>query len=474
MAGRPYVPFIGPSEPIADRRESAQRAVNLYMSPIHGGGEDKEFVLRSAPGFSLSYGDAYSVGGVKHPLAVRGACVARDKFFVVIENKLRAFTSATPWIGAEIGVLGSSVGFVSMKEMRDQLVLVDGANGYIYSFESGVFSQITSSGWRGSDWVEELDGYAIFVAPDSDQFYVSQIDDASKLDALDFSSADRSPDKLVTHRVLNGEVLLMGERSIEIHIDTAGVDFPFSRYASTPINVGVVGVRAAINAADSLYWVGSTGGSPSVYEMRGHQPSPISTRAVEDALAKCTDVSEIVAWTYKTSGHEFVALNIPGALTTWVFDCVTRKWHERCELVNGKYQSLPVEGVVYWLGKHYAIVNAGIYNMRDELYGGVVGELARERTWPHLVHPSAEPVAYRGVEVACLTGYDGVEGRITLEVSNDGGAVFGPPLLRSLGAVGRRMQRVRWLMLGASHDRVFRARVTDNVPVTFYGATVDA
>ena len=58
---------------------------------------------------------------------------------------------------------------------------------------------------------------------------------------------------------------------------------------------------------------------------------------------------------------------------------------------------------------------------------------------------------------------------MTLEVSNDGGSVYHAPLQRSLGAVGRRAQRVRWGPLGtcqAGGSRVFRLRVTDAVPLT--------
>jgi hypothetical protein len=36
------------------------------------------------------------------------------------------------------------------------------------------------------------------------------------------------------------------------------------------------------------------------------------------------------------------------------------------------------------------------------------------------------------------------------------------------------MQRVRWLMLGASRDRVFRIRCTDAVPFSIHDAAVDA
>jgi len=97
--------------------------------------------------------------------------------------------------------------------------------------------------------------------------------------------------------------------------------------------------------------------------------------------------------------------------------------------------------------------------------------LVRERTWPHMQQPSMEPISFRGVELAMTTGHGG---NVTLEISNDGGTTFGPPLLRSLGVMGRWMQRVRWHMLGASRDRVFRLRCTDAVPFVIHAASVDA
>jgi Phage stabilisation protein len=464
VAGRPYAPFVGPSEPVGDRKASSQRAINLYMAEVEGGGEDKQYILESAPGITAL---------VTMPGTIRGMIVARGVWYVVAEDKLYSVTSAGVY--TERGTLITTEGYVSMKESRDQLVIVDGDNGYVLNFATLAFTQITDPDWRGSNWVEELDGYSVFVAPDGDQFYLSAIDDASTLDALDFSSADAGPDNIVTHRVMRRELLLMGSRTIETWVNSGDPDFPFTRYNSTPIDVGVVGQRAAINAADTLYWVGQTGrGSVYVYEMQGHQPVRISTQAVEESLATSSDIASCSMWTYQAEGAEFVGINAPGMATTWVFDVSTRKWHERCELVAGDYEASRVDMVVYLNGVTYASAGTKLYTMSRSIYTIDGSELPRERTWPHLVKPSMEPVAYRGVELACTTGHDGSEGFVTLEISNDGGYVYGAPLIKSLGAIGRRMQRIRWLMLGASRDRVFRVRVTSAVPVTFHGCSIDA
>lgn len=465
MAGRPYAQFIGPSEPLGDRKASAQRSINLYVAEVEGGGEDKQYILESAPGLAAAL--------VTMPADVRGMIVARGVWYVVAGTKFYSLTTAGVY--TELGTLVSSSGFVSMKETRDQVVMVDGTYGYVWNIDDATFGSISDPDFSPAAWVEELDGYAIFSNPQTDQFFISELDDASSLDALDFSSADSQPDSIVTHRVVRRELMLMGERSIETWVNSGDPDFPFVRYNSTPIDVGVVGNRAACNAADTLYWVGQTGrGVAYVFELQGHQPVRISTQAVEEALATADDLADVWMWTYQSAGAEFVAISAAGMRTTWVFDVSVRKWHERCELIDGEYEKLRVDQIVYVDGDHYVSAGAKIHRMGADVYQIAGDHLARERTWPHLIKPSFEPVAYRGVELMCTTGHDSAEGQITLEISNDGGYVWGPALLRPLGAVGRRMQRIRWLMLGTSRDRVFRIRCTDNVPLTLYGVVIDA
>lgn len=461
MAGRQEIKVTGPSYQLADRKAAVQRAVNLYLRQVEGLGEDRTLILDSTPGLRT----VADVGAT-----IRGSYNAFGRWFIVAGSIL--YETQTDGSRIQRGMLSSSFGFVSMKSGRDQLVIVDGPSGYVLNLTTNVFNQITDPDWRGSTWVEELDGYFIFVPPSSDQFYLSAIDDGSNFDALDFSSADAQPDNIITHRVKKRELFLFGMISTEVWINSGDPDFPFVRYNSTPIDVGIVGNRAAIFAGDTLLFVGQTvNGAGYVYEMQGHQPVRVSTQAVEESMQASTDLSGVTMWTYQTDGNEFVAINAPGVDTTWVFDFSTRQWHERADFANGKFEQLRAEFVTFVGGDHFACGGSVIYRLDDTYYQNGSDILARERTWPHLVTPSLEPISYRGLELQCKTGQGG---NITLEISNDGGYVWGPPLLRSLGATGRRNQRVRWLLLGSGTDRVFRLRTTDAVPMTIYSAALDA
>jgi hypothetical protein len=120
---------------------------------------------------------------------------------------------------------------------------------------------------------------------------------------------------------------------------------------------------------------------------------------------------------------------------------------------------------------HFAADSFGNIVRLDPTINNLSGRtLVRERTWPHLTQPSMEPISFLGLELAMKTGSGG---SVTLEVSNDGGFTFMAPLLRSLGAIGRWMQRIRWNGLGVSRDRVFRIRCSDDVPFAIHSAAIN-
>lgn len=457
MAKSAYVQCVGPSYHLAEVKAACQSAINCYSQKL----DNDAWMMASTPGevdiASLTY-------------EIRGSRNVQGRWFVVAGSTLYEVTAAG--VTTVRGTLSSSTGFVGMSDNKTQIAIVDGPNLYIFTLASNVLTAVSSAGWRGSDDVHEMDGYFIFVDPDTDQFYISAIDNGTNLNALDFSSADSAPDNIVTHRVMHRQLWLMGSLSTEIWIDSGELSFPFTRYNSYTMDVGCVGKRAAINAADTLFWIGQTPrGTGIVYMAQGNQPQRVSTMAVEQALKSSTNLAGASMWTYQIEGHEFIGINAPGLSTTWVYDAAIQQWHERGEWSAG-WMPLRSMLVTSYAGEHFAGTSYGKLVRLDASINNLSGRpLVRERTWPHLKKASMDPLSFYGVELSMNTGYGG---NVTLEISNDGGKNFGPKLLRSLGAIGRWMQKVRWLGLGAACNRVFRIRVSDDVPFSIYDATVDA
>ena len=463
MAGKSFVACIGASYSLPDRKTGIQRSINLALRSVEGEGEPKSVVLVSTDGLS----QLIDLGA-----PVRGCIVTSGgREFVAAGSTLYEIIA-----GAAVsrGSLDSLSTFVCMCEGETQLVLVDGPNGFVLTLATNVVTQITDPNWRGAVWVTEVNGTFIFVPPDNqEQFYISSIDDGSTFDALDFSSADAAPGNIVTHRTLKQETFFFKPFTTEVWIYDGDAAFPLVRYNSTPIDVGAVGLRAVVRAADSLIFVGRTQrGTGIVYQMQGHQPVRISTIAVENDLrAAGVDLTQCSLWVQQKAGAEYVCVNAPGMLTSWCWDAATKEWHERAEVQGEGWKPFRVDQVVTVGTDHHAFAGQILYRMADDTYAIGSDSLVRLRRWPHLPNPSREPLTIRGIDLGCTTGYGG---QIGLRVSRDGGFTWDAWLLRSLGAVGRWMQRIRWLMLGSCRDPVFELRVSDAVPLTITDAAVDA
>jgi hypothetical protein len=460
MGSRNFVPCIGPSYHLDDRKAAVQTAINCYLEQIEGLGEDRQLTQVSAPGLALFLALGAEIQNQRN---------VEGRWFVVAGGELLEIVDGAAVVR---GSVSATTGFVGMSHNNTQLTIACGYSGYVFDLGTSTLTQITSPGWRGSYTADFLDGYTIFIALGTDQFYIAAIDDSTVLDALDFSSADAQPDNLVCSQVLQRESILLGKYTTEVWINSGGALFPFERYNSAQIGVGCVGRTASIVASESVFWIGQTRtGSGIVYQMVGHAPQRRSTRSIEQMLAKSTDLSQASMWTYQVDGHEFIGINAPGLSTTLVYDVAMQQWHERAEWTADGWAPWRATTVCFVNGGQYVGDAAGnLYRIDAAVYKYGDDPLVRERTWPHMVSPSMQPITFSGLELACSTGYGGT---VTLEISNNGGFTFGPKLQRSLGAIGRWMQKVRWFPLGTANDRVFRIRCADPVPFNIHAATVD-
>lgn len=461
MAGSTYPQAIGPTYPMADVAAGVQDAINCYPRKL----DDGRWQMDATPG-EVQIAALGAEGRNMRNVEGRWFAVAGATLYEYVSG---AFTSR--------GTLLTSTGYVGMAHNATQLVLVDGPYLYVYTLATDTLTQITASGWRGSDDVHELDGYMIFVDPDTEQFYLSAIDDADTLDASEFSSADSAPDNVLAHRVSHRQLWLAGTRTGEFWINSGAPppDFPFVRYQSYTMDIGIVGKRASINAADTMFFIGRTErGTGIVYMLAGNQPQRVSTTPIEQMLMASTDLSAATMWVYQVDGHEFIGINAPGLSRTLVFDAATQLWHERGEWdATDGWQPLRSRLYTFFDGEHYGIDSAGVVTRLDASVNTLNGRtLKRQRTWPHMVSDALEPLTFRSLEVHAKTG-SATAATMALQISNDGGATFGPAISKSLGAQGRALERVRWFPLGTARNRVFRLWQTDAAPFALYRAAVE-
>jgi len=457
--------IVGPSYSLQTRKAAVQRAVNLMLRAVEPGNEKGGYYLQQTPGLTLF--------GTTLGAEIRGAYKAGSRLFVVAGNTLYEVSSAG--VGTSRGTLNTNTGPVDMQVGVNQLVIVDGQNGYVLTLATNAFTRITSDAFYGSDRVGYVDGFFLFIRPDTQQFYISGIDDATDLDALDFASAESSPDLLVSLLVTQREVWLLGEVTSEVWFN-AGAAFPFARVQGATLEVGCLAAHSAQKLDNSVVWLGrDKNGTGMVWRAEGYQPRRISTHAVEEALKASTDIESARAYTYQQAGQSFYALNAPGLDTTWVYDASVGQWHERADLEAGEL--IPHRALVHVHahgrnlvgdadGKLYAFDPENNTNNGDVLY--------RERTSPHNAAPNRGRVTFEKLRLDVEVGRtgQGITPRIELQWSNDGGFTWGNWLARSLGNVGQYAQPVEWHRLGQARDRVWRIRCTDNARASIINAAV--
>jgi hypothetical protein len=351
-----------------------------------------------------------------------------------------------------------------------QLVIVDGTYGYVLTLASNAFGQITADGWLGSTRVAFLDGYFLFIAPDTQQFYWSAIDDATSLDALDFASAESNPDNLTSMLVDHRDLMLFGGKTVEGWRNT-GATAVFERNEGAIMEVGCVAAFTAQKLDSTFMWLGAdANGQGVVWMAEGYRPKRASNLAIEQLLQASTDLSQATAYTYQQDGHSFYCLNAPGLSTTLCFDVTTGVWHDRAELVNGEYE--PIRGVchAFCFGMHLIGADTGVYEL-DKTANTLGGDtLVRDRISPHEPKPTGKPQFFSKFTLNCDVGTgkpDGTAPSVQFRYSNDSGRTWSQWRTAGLGAQGEYATSVEFLRLGyvkKGGDRVWMVRCTDDAP----------
>lgn len=398
-------------------------------------------------------------------------------FYVVSGQNLYSVTSS--WVATNIGTLETSSGSVSMADNGIQLVIVDGVNGYYVTLGTSSLIPITSDEWLGSDLVVYQDGYFIFKAPNSKEFYLSDLD-AITFTAPANSTKDGYPDNIVAHLSVNRYLWLLGEETTEIWQDTGNNLNPFEYIPGSFIQYGCVSPFAATKMANTIFWLGKDQtGDGIVFIANGQAPQRISTHAVELALQSYSTISDAIAFSYQENGHLFFFLTFPTASATWVYDTTSSSWHERAYTSQGVLQRHRANCYSRAFDTHVVgdYVSGKIYELSSTAYSDNGNPITRQRVTPHVAKDMAR-IFFQSLQldIESGTGLDGIQQgtnpQAVLQWSNDGGHNWSNEVWTSFGAIGATKFRAIWRRLGQARSRVFRVTITDPVKVVMMGAEI--
>lgn len=439
--------------------ESLERLVNLYAQKkkVRRPGES-EFSLYSDPGLVewASVGDG----------PIRGLHKAFDYVWAVSGDELYAVqigSLASHFIGNIDGT-----GPVSMTDNGFHVVIATGGNSY--AAPSDLSPPITISIY-GFSSVTYQDGYVIAVLGNTEQVYISALDDATTWSGLDFTSTDAKPDSAVAVISSQREAWVLGQETTEILANTGAAAFPFQR--SSYFERGCLAPRSCALADTSIFWLDH---EKQVRQSQGYQPVRISTPAIEYMISQETSPETAEGFVYNSGGHTNYVLNFAGL--SLVFNLSTGLWHERKSFGIDRWRAQAhcrVQADTHLVGDY---ANGTIWELDQNTYAEGDEILERE-----IIHP---PVTAGGVPLFIheleydmqtgvgLTSGQGSDPVLMIDWTDNDGANWSTSRELSLGAMGNRRERVRTARCGSTRNRSIRARVTDPVNVVFHGARMRA
>lgn len=183
--------------------------------------------------------------------------------------------------------------------------------------------------------VATMDTYLIANKVGSNQFYFSAPGDIESWNALDFATAQVSPDIIMGLAVYENNLYLLGSETIEVWYDD-GVT-PFSRIDSLTIGNGCSAAASIVVAAGSLWWLNT---DRKLVRMTSRQFAPVS-EFVQRSLTRVTTVGDCKSTYITFDGRSFIMLTFSTDNITLCYDIDSGKWCQwgEWDSINQVYKS---------------------------------------------------------------------------------------------------------------------------------------
>jgi hypothetical protein len=331
--------------------------------------------------------------------------------------------------------------------------------------------------------VSFLDGYFLFTIGDG-RIFASGVNDIWVSDsdhtqnALAFATADLSGG-LVRGTVWGPQFFAWGKKACTVYQDAATTPFPLSRTTVIPIGLASATAITGFDPGWSLaqFFVATDN---TVRRLDAYQPTVVSNKDVERAIAAQVDKTQIEMSAYVCGGRRTVVVKGPNFC--WELNADTGFWNER---QSANLTSWRASRSVYFNGNWYYgdTLSTQILQVSASEFDEVgTSFTARLESGPVKQYPN---------RMRCLAAYfdftsgqgtiggtsDSQNPSVYVSSSIDGGGSWSTPVLRrDLGAQGQFEKMIRVNRIGGiASQHGIRFRVDSSSPVysTFRGGSCD-
>ena len=419
---------------------------------------------------------------------VRGMHQHNDVGYVVVDNKVYSITKTKVY--RLLGTLTTSTGRVCISSISDEVVFADGSKCWSYQITADNFSEITDVDLpTGVSIVVGISAYFLYIAPETQAVYVSELNDGRSILATALFQAEIDSDKVLSGYASNYLAYIFGSTSTEIWYPSGQQGgAPFDRYSRGALSYGIAAKHLAADAFGSMFWV-ATGKSGIIGLVRADENSieVISNRAFVRQLNSYIDISDGFAWVDIYDSHVFFNMTFPSATEsrgyTHSFDITTKTWLQR-ETYNPSNSFEP--GYDRYLANCY--MSLGNKQLIGDFQSGKIYEVSKsygtDNTIP--IRREGETVDFQDnhnmfsmsdlqVEVEDSIGLDGdaVPGSspvLNMQVSSDHGRTYSQQMSRNGPAIGEYNKKLSW-ECGAGYSLRFKFSCSDPVNWALIRAT---
>lgn len=462
------IPFIGKQDKARSINVDNQQLQNWYLEVDQDGYGN--IVAYPTPGLTL-----YATTGIG---PIRGSINYNNLLYVVSGNTLYEVT--TDKVVTSRGTLNTDSGQVSLAHNGanngQQLIIVDGTNGYIFDSGAVSFAVIADADFPDTaTHVVFKDGYFIVNDPtNSGRFYISSSYDGTAWATLDFATAERNPDELQAIMAVENEVWFIGVETAEVWWNSGQAAFPYEPVQSGFSNMGTVAKYSPAEALGSVFWLSQNKeGRGQVVRTEGLRTIPVSSKSIEESIDQMSTVSDAIGYTYQGKGHTFYVLIFPTENKTFVYDMTSNLWHTWSSS-GGRHRS---NTHTFFNGKHVVgdYENGRLYLLDYNTYTDNGSAIIRKMVAPH-IHADDAYLRFHSLEVAVEGGVGDnttTNPVIMLRISKDGGHTWSSEMWRQLGAIGEYEKRCIWRNLGSGHKLTAELTVSDPVKAVLIAGFVN-
>ena len=441
------VPLVGGYYADDSKSWSAQDCVNWLPTNAEKAGTRTPSMLKTPPGLRH-----FPLTGSIPSAPVRGVYNCEGQLFAVIGQSLLsiATTGAATFIGTIPGVSRVVMADNQIADNGNELLIVNGSQGFIYNTNTSEFTIITDPGYPGAINAVFLAGYLVQIEPARRFAFNSAPADGLSYNTLDRFTSEVSPDLLMSMAVCNNELILFSARSTEFFNATANAQQPIRTMGIT-MSRGCAGRYTVANMDNTVYWLGDDG---IFYRLNGYVPFRVSTRPIEQAI-KDLNWSQAFAFVWENGGHKVCYWTFPDG-QTWGYDVSADEWHRRESYELTRWR---VVGLTYWnsqwIAGDFQYGKLWYVDWNYQMEGDV--NFISERTTGVLSEAQNRLIVSR-LEVIMAVGQlsDDIDHYVRIQYSDDGGYNWSQWDQADIGATGDYRKRMVFTRQGSTFNRVYR------------------